>query len=950
LPALALVLECGLVFPARGQLAAASGTIGGIVNDPQGKPVAGAHVVVQNSDFTWKRVLVTDEKGAFTVAVLPAGTYIVEVEAPGLKLKPAARLTLGIGSNARLELRLKLASVSQRVTVTGRGATVEGNTVPPAINRQEAQSGDVIAGLTVTYLPNRDRDFSQFGQLAAGVQSSSDSTGLIVAGQRSTATKTDVDGADFNDPLQGGQRGSHDSGLFFPQTVVREFEIVHAGVDAEVGGTNAGFINVATKEGSNKLHGEGFYIGRPPALSSSDVFGHSLDNLQDEFGGSIGGPIRKNRAFFYVGDEQDFLDVPYWTLFQAQAPGIPVPASLQALQTQTVERSDPTAFFDRTDVLLDAKNSLNVQLNFNRINAPDLSTGSTRIDAPADHRDSLSGNSEWSRGSLTTLFGMRTVNQLLAQWARDYRDTRPNSVAPEIVINGFGTLGGNSLDPHRYTSSREQLSNDVGITKGSVLLQFGGGFAYDPASEEHEANINGRFDFDSLADYLADNPRRYQQTFITGDMQYKGSLREAGLYFNAKVPLTHALTLTAGLRWDGQWNPQPSHPNSAIAQTTAIPNDLGQWQPRLGVAWNPLSNTLIRISAGLYDAPTPATIFQRVFTDNGLETVVADSYFDPGILSLVSSPTLITEPLAAPPPGLTTPAALVVGIAPDFRNPRSFQSGASVQQQVSPKVSISAGYLRNSTWNLQRRLDTNLGVPTVDPNGDPVFPDTRPNPSVGRLLVNQSSAHSSYDGLLLTANFQLPHRSQLAANYTLSRARDDDSNLGPFSIDSALNPYNLAAERGYSSFDVRHGVTVNGVTNLPLGFKINPVLLVHSGLPYTPVIGFDTQNDANDLNDRAIVNGFVAGRNNFRQPSFFNLDIRFVKDITLPGPGHHLDLFMDIFNVTGAENRNFGPESISLYGLPATPVMTAGQALFAPDTNHFGSARQIQFTARLVAF
>jgi TonB dependent receptor len=490
----------------------------------------------------------------------------------------------------------------------------------------------------------------------------------------------------------------------------------------------------------------------------------------------------------------------------------------------------------------------------------------------------------------------------------------------------------------------------VGITKGSVLLQFGGGFAYDPAGEEHEANINGRFDFNSLADYLADHPRRYQQTFITGDVQYKGSLREAGFYFNGKVPLTQQLTLTAGLRWDGQWNPQPSHPNSAIAQTTGIPNDLGQWQPRLGFAWNPLSNTLIRISAGLYDAPTPATIFQRVFTDNGLETVVADSYFDPAILSLVSSPTLITEPLAAPPPGLTTPAALVVGIAPDFRNPRSFQSGASVQQQVSPKVSISASYLRNSTWNLQRRLDTNLGVPTVDPYGDPVFPDARPNPSVGRLLVNQSSAHSSYNGLLLTANFQLPHRSQLAANYTLSSARDDDSNLGPFSIDSALNPYNLTAERGYSSFDVRHGFTVNGVTNLPLGFKINPVLVVRSGLPYTPVIGFDTQNDANDLNDRAIVDGFVVRRNNFRQPSFFNLDIRFVKDITLPGPGHHLDLFMDIFNMTGAENRNFGPESISLYGLPATPVMTAGQALFAPDTNHFGSARQIQFTARLVAF
>src|SRR6202012_422165 len=102
---------------------------------------------------------------------------------------------------------------------------------------------------------------------------SPDGTGLVVAGQRPTATKTDVDGADFTDPLLGGQRGAHDSGLFFPQTVVREFEVVHAGAGAEIGGSNAGFVNVATKEGSNKFHGEGFYIARPPALSSADPFG-----------------------------------------------------------------------------------------------------------------------------------------------------------------------------------------------------------------------------------------------------------------------------------------------------------------------------------------------------------------------------------------------------------------------------------------------------------------------------------------------------------------------------------------------------------------------------------------------------------------------------------------------------------------------------------------------------
>ena len=217
----------------------------------------------------------------------------------------------------QVNVRLGVAAVSQDVTVTAHGPTVEGNTLPPAINKEAPEVSNTLAGLTVTYLPNRDRDFSQFGQLAAGVQPLAELGGLMVDGQRPNALAVAVDGADFTDPLQGGERGAHDGSFFFPQTVVREFQIVHAGATAEVGGTNAGFVNIATKEGSNKYRGEAFYIGRPSAFTSSDTFGHSLDNTQNEFGGSIGGPIRKNHSFFYVGIEQDYLNIPYWTQFEA---------------------------------------------------------------------------------------------------------------------------------------------------------------------------------------------------------------------------------------------------------------------------------------------------------------------------------------------------------------------------------------------------------------------------------------------------------------------------------------------------------------------------------------------------------------------------------------------------------------------------------------------------------
>jgi len=941
---------CLLLSPAvQAQSASARGTIGGTVTDPQGNAIAGVQVTIRSADFTSERTLTTSDIGGFTAALLNPGVYTVTVKAPGFTLKKPARVTLGVGSSVRLTIQLGVAGASQNVTVSAHGATLEGNTLPPAINKETPQVSNTLAGLTVTYLPNRDRDFSQFGQLAAGVEPSPNYSGLIVDGQRPSYFSAAVDGVDFTDPLQGGERGSRDGSLFFPQTVVREFQIVHAGATAEVGGTNAGFVNVVTKEGSNKYHGEAFYIGRPSALTSSDAFGHSLDNTQNEFGGSIGGPITKNKSYFYLGAEQDYLDIPYWTQFEPQPPGTVIPPTLVSLQKQVVGKSDPTSVFARTDFLLNKNNTLNLEFNFNRVNATNIDDGSTRSIAPIDNAAALTGDSYWVRGNLTTLFGSNRVNQFLAQWAQDQRTLTPNSTGPEFVINGFGVLGGNSIANESYTSNINRYSDDFAITHGSSVIHFGVDFGYNPASLRHEANLNGRFDFDSLADYLAVAPRRYQQTFAVGNDLYDGAVKEFGIYIDAKLPVTKTFTVTAGLRWDGQWNPQPSNPNDAISQTTFVPNDLSQWQPRLGLAWNPASNTVVRLSAGLYDAPTPAYIFQRVFTDNALNTVVADSYFDPQILPLVTAGGQYHS-LTAPPAGLTTPGAFVIGISPDFRNPRSFQVAGSVEQQLTPKITLTAGYVHNSTWDLQQLLDSNLFPPTYDTNGLPVFPTTRPNPAIGQLLVNDSSAHSTYDGMTVTATFQLPHRSQLAANYTLARALDDNSNLGPFTLVSALNPFNLAADAGYSAFDVRNSFNLSAITNLPLGFKFNPILVARSGLPYTPLIGFDLQNDANDWNDRAIVNGQVVPRNSYRQPAFFNLDIRFVKDITLRGEGHHLDLFLDIFNITNASNLNFGPEAISVFGTPSAPVYSAGQAFFAPDTNHFGSARQVQFTARITAF
>jgi hypothetical protein len=944
----AFLLLCVLPMPAVVAFAQSNtSSIVGQVTDPKGLPVAGASVVVSNTDLSSKRTVTSDERGNFRIDGLVPGALTVEAKAKGLASRRPVRVTLGLGSTVRANLTLNVPIVQQKTTVTARSATVEGNTVAPPVNKEEAAVSSFFAGQTVTYLPNRDRDFTQFGQLGAGETEDVDGNGVIVAGQRSTAVITQVDGVSFNDPLQGGRRGANDRTFFLPQTVVREFQIVRSGVTADVGGTNAGLINVATKEGSNRVRGEAFLTSRPGWATSADAFGHQMDNRQTTFGASYGGPIRHDRLFYYAGFEQDFLYAPYYAQFAPQAPGTTVPASLANLQGEIIEKDSPGAVFGRIDALLNEANTLNVLVTANRVRGSDIGNGSTRSLTTLDNAESLSGQSIWSKASLTTVVSSRSFNQALVSWSGDHRNATPNSKAPEQNINGFGTLGGNGLGPHIYTSNQLQLSDTLSITRGGASVDVGADFAYSPAYEQQEANLNGRFDYNSLADYEAHLPRRYQQTFATGNTRYEGSVRGLEMFASAKLPLSKKLTMTAGLRWGGQWNPQPQHPNAAIATTTVIPSDLTQWQPRLGFAWTPSPKTVVRISSGLYDAPTPATIFHRVNADNGLQTVVADSYFDPQVLALVAGG---SHSLTSPPSGLTTPAALIIGIDPAFRNPRSLQVAGTIEQEIKPQFTLSAGYLHGSTWRLQRRLDENLSSPTTSSTGLPIFPAVRPNTSIGRLLVNQSLAHSDYNGLLVSSVSQIGRRSQLTVNYTYSQTHDDDSNTGPYGIDAALNPFDPKLERAFSAQDIRSALNVSAIFNLPLGLKLNPIFLAQSGRPYTPIVGFDLQHDANDWNDRAVIGGETVARDSQRQPAFSDVDLRVVKDFTLKGVGRHLDLFMDVFNIVGTGNRNFGSDSVSLFGTAASPIASAGQALFAPNGTMLGGPREFQFTARLVGF
>jgi len=962
-----------------------SASVEGTVTDANGAAVAGASVSVRNQETGLERVATTDAGGRYAVRVLPVGRYTLRVEATGFAVGRQDEVILRIGETTPVNLSLQPAGVTERVDVVASGQ---------AIDAETQSTGNIISPRLVQDLPIRGRNFTEFASLTPAVIQESDRNGLVIAGQRSINSNIAVDGTDFNDALQGNQRGGNESVFFFPQTAVREFQVVRSGANAEVGRTNAGFVNVVTKSGTNDFRGEVFYFNRNRHLTSPDAFGQKLNNAQNQFGGSIGGPIKKEKAFFFLGVEQNYLRVPFVVQFQT-VPGVALTPEIAALQGEKRGTNNPTAVFGRTDFVLNQANTLNIQYTYTRFRGENFNFDTARQDTAVEGNYTRNNSSNGLKGSLVTILSAEAVNEIRAQVATDDRIEQPNSTDGQAVVAGFGTLGGDRARPRLFDTTRFQFADNISYDTGRHHFRFGVDLNINKLRQQRESNTQPRFDFESRAvggvtiatgldNFINLRPRRFRQTFPVSnnpdDLIYRGTMREFALFAQDKINVSQQLTINAGLRWEGQYNPQPENPNPAFPQTALIPNDLSQFQPRLGLAYDVggKSNTVIRLSAGIFTARTPGNLFQRVTTDNGLTTQeieIAETTACRNSLvvnlagcRLRGPNAIVTYPnrLTAIPTGFIVPAR-VFGFDADFKNPRSFQAAATVEQKIGRDVVLTAGYIHNSTWNLQRRLDRNLFPPVLQASGFPVFPTTRPNPTIAQLEINESSAHSTYDGLTLSLRRRFAQRFQFEANYTFARNRDDDSNERNFSRETTLNPFNLKAEAGPSKQDVKHNLNISGLIDLGHGFTISSIVVTRSAFPYTALIedGTDTNNDLNDANERAVVGGVVSQRFGFRQPQFFNLDLRLLKGFRF-SETKRIDLSAEVFNATRNTNKGFGVDSLanfctgnsSLKDMANPLQITCPSGFFpnvraqvptsAPSTARFGGARQLQLGVRFV--
>src|SRR5947207_13443244 len=291
-----LLVILAMALPALSQTQITTGTIQGTVTDANGAIVPGASVEIRNLDTNLTRTLTTDEGGRFVALALPPGPYSVTVSKQGFATAVAERLDLTIGQALNLPVAMKISQVQERVTITAT----------PTVDTVKTESSTTLNETTVNQTPILGRKFEDLLTLTPGVSITQGPDGdeINFAGQRGIFNNVSLDGGDYNNGFFGEQLGGQRAAIDIPLDAVKEFQVVATGATAEFGRTAGGIINVIPKSGTNQVHGSLFYFQRLEALTAHTSDGKPLkDFRREQFGGTVGGPIRKDKAFFFTSFE-----------------------------------------------------------------------------------------------------------------------------------------------------------------------------------------------------------------------------------------------------------------------------------------------------------------------------------------------------------------------------------------------------------------------------------------------------------------------------------------------------------------------------------------------------------------------------------------------------------------------------------------------------------------------
>jgi hypothetical protein len=743
----------------------ATGSLRGTVLDSTGSRIAQASIVVVNIATAARYTVTSDAEGGFAID-LPPGDYSARIVAQGMSPQVTPQLHVDVGAAAVLEYRLTVAGAHESVTVSGAPALVD--TQPSAVST-------LLDERAVNDFPLNGRRFSDLALFSPGVTqdprslTSSTNGDLSFGGIRGFQNTFLVDGGDYNNAFFAQPRGRDRTPYQLSTEVVQEFRVSTNSYGAEQGRSGGAVVNVVTKSGSNHLHGTGFYYLRDSSFGAADPFlAFKPHNRQQQVGGTIGGPLKRNKVFFFAGFDQHFFHSPNVVEFldgssqvvpQAGiGPYIPgdYEASDQALvfaaaaQLTSLAGEYPAAQIGNTsyaklDINLTPRNQLTLRLNTTRY----WGANNVFLDpaSPVTY-DSISDNgqelvsTETGSLSLTSSFTPRWISHLRAQFSRDLQQSFSNTSNVLIKIpNIIDGIGRSNLLPRQTREHRLHLAETISHEGGRNSWKFGGDglltWIYDffPSQQSGEylfypikvdpftfQPMEAGLYLTPLRAYAHEVPHYYLQNF--GSSTSNPNTNEYAAFAQDTIRVTDRLALNLGVRWDLQtFTTAGLLSNPLFPPSGKVPFQPYNFAPRAGFAYSfgktrPL---VVRAGYGIFFVRIPQIYNSVIQTDNGItdSSVFLNNtdYYDHQVFPSYPNP-LVSCPLnfqtCALPAGFTQGVSNEVSaFAPNFVTPRVQQANLTLEKEVAAQTTVSLSLLTVRGEHLIRALDVNLPQPTA---------------------------------------------------------------------------------------------------------------------------------------------------------------------------------------------------------------------------------------------
>jgi len=882
---------------------AGNASILGTVTDSGGAVIPGASLQVKNIATGRVQQVRTDEQGRYTIADLPIGNYEAQASVQGFQTTVRRGITLTVGAQAIVDFSLSVGQGQETVTVEADVSQID--TVSAAVS-------SYVSLKQINDLPLNGRNFTDLVALIPGVATGSQignggqnllygvEQNFSVSGARAEGQAYLLDSTNIQGFWNHGS-GSGVMGTTLGIEAIAEFSVLTNTYSAQFGG-NGAVVNAVSKSGTNELHGSAYEFLRNSALDARNFFDTVKPSFkQNQFGGSLGGPIKKDKLFFFVNDEELRRSlgqtvvalVPDALAHQGIVNGAnvgvnaaikpildlyPLPTtnlgngvgSIPQVDTQT---GNENYLLGRIDYTISPKDSLFVRYvrDFGDTTMPFLGS-------PLPPRWPEIGS---TRNQFVTIEWRRVISPSMLNLLRfSFTRTRETDVQakpdqasalnffPErhqnggVNITGLSSIGTSIFAPLLEVQNKFPVSDDFIWTHKAHNLRFGGSIDRVQSNFQQQGWWGGFYTFPGLTAFLQGTPSLFQgpEPGLT-DSYRDFREREFDLYIHDEWKALPKLTLNLGLRYEFVTNPTTNvHPLNAVTNPPfgtfeRVPNVFGEnpatknFDPRIGIAYDPFGDhkTAIRAGFGMFYNPIRA------------RTYASGYYFNPPYaLAFIPLPQFPN-----PFPGALPPPAQLVGV--DYHpnhTPHMYQWNLNIQRQLFQSTTLTVGYVGSRGLNLYAARDINPVMPKIV-DGVAVFGvprgatagivgNARLNPTAAALSSEAPVADSNYHSLQLGVSRRFSEGLQSQLSYTWSKCMDNAS--GTYGLEGGIpwsNPLNGSFDHGRCLFDRPQVFRLSGVYALPFkqnilvkGWQMSGGFVAQTGAPWNVVIGFDQSGSA----------------------------------------------------------------------------------------------------------